>query len=148
MNNKLYKKIGMTTGKLRSLLVEKIKIDDLSHKEVITLLCIVEIFDNGNEVNVKTLQDIFKVKVSSVVQVLNKLEIKELIIRKNSKVDKRISILIPTKKAIKIYNIFCEESEKFLLSAIDNDLEFYHCLDVLMKFNENLSSKESITIKI
>lgn len=53
MNNKLYKKIGMTTGKLRSLLVEKIKIDDLSHKEVITLLCIVEIFDNGNEVNVK-----------------------------------------------------------------------------------------------
>ncbi|MBF0713869.1 winged helix-turn-helix transcriptional regulator [Gemella sp. GH3] len=146
MNNKLYKKLGMTTGKLKSLLIEKIKVGDLSHKEVITLLFIVEKFNSNKEVNVKILQDEFKVKVSSVVQILNKLELKNLIVRKNSKEDKRISIIVPTEKSLRIYNVFCTESEKFLLSVIEDYEEFYNCLAVLKKFNENLSEKKGIII--
>lgn len=138
----------MTSSKIKSLLAEKIIVEGLSHKESITLLYVVKNNERNEETNVKTLQDIFKIKVSSTVQLLNKLEEKELIIRKSSDKDKRISVVVSTEKGKKIIKSLLCQGEELLISAADNLEELNNALDVLARFSESLSKKEATIINL
>lgn len=147
----LFKKLAMTTGKLKNTISEKFKVEDLTHTEVVTLNFIVkrsECTIHKDEINVKTIQEFFKIKVSSVVQLLNKLENKKLIERKSSKLDKRISIIEPTDRAKKLIDTLYEESERVLFSIIDDKEKVNEALDVLLDLNMKLSSKKAIQIKL
>lgn len=145
---KIYKELNFTLRDFKKLISSKVIIEDLSSKEVSTLVYIVKNSSEDNEINVKNIQQFFEVKVSSIVPILNKLEQKNLIKRVSSKLDKRVSIIIPNNKAINLVDNYLLICEKLLNDCIDNIEEFEKALLTFKNFNNKLKVKDVEVLKM
>lgn len=141
-----YKDLIFATKNINHILHSKVVIEDLTHKEIVTLIYIAK--NDDKDLNVKMLQEVFSVKVSSIVQILNRLEEKELIIREVSTNDKRVSIVKATDKSKCVVNKFLLTSEQLLMDSLTSIEDFARCIETLNELVEALKEKEKITIRL